>query len=262
MKKYYVLPILLALAPTLSACQDTAHSIVAINNIGTSGLIEISKGALLKMLENKQQFVFEQYSPTCGHCDDLKPLLQKYTKNNKKCIYTCNMYGLTDEEFNEYFKNPYPDIFTDYYVPRIQFIKDGVLTYEVNSAKFSSYTGLKNMLDKHFFSSKITMVESQEDFMSYTQNNKDYVVYMYDQEDDKSLTLAANYLITNEIAKQKKNILLINFINYQGQLDNLYNIFNVDYYAFASLVKNGQIEKTIDWSSDDGTELSKLVSSL
>ena len=262
MKKYYVLPVLLVLAPSLSACQDTAHSIVAINNIGTSGLIEVSKGAILKMIESGQQFVFEQYSPTCSHCNDLRPLLEKYTKNNKKCIYTCNMWGLEKEEFDEYFMNPHPDIFTDYYVPRIQFINNGKLTYEVNSAKFDSYYGLKNILDKHFFSSKITMVESQDDFISYTESHKNYVVYMYDQEDDKSLSLAANYLITNENANAKKNILLINFINYSGELDYLYNNFNVDYYAFASLVKNGEITKTIDWSSDDGTELSNLVSSL
>ena len=262
MKKYYVLPILLALAPTLSACQDTAHSIVAINNMGANGLVEISKAALLNLLESKQQFVFEQYSPTCSHCDDLRPILEKYSLNNKKTIYTCNMYGLTEEEFNTNYKAVYPDIFTDYYVPRIQFINEGKLTYEVNSAKFSTYSGLSNIMNKHFFSSKIYMVQSAEEFTSFTEKNKDYVVYMYDQEDVKSLSLASQYIVTNEVAKEKKPIVLINFINYSGSLDALYAKFGVDYYAFASLVKNGEITKTIDWSTADGSELSNLIASV
>ena len=262
MKKYYALPLLFALVPTLSACQDTKHSIVAINSIGENGLVELSKSELLNLLESKQQFVFEQYSPTCSHCTTLRPLLEKYVKSSKKTIYTCNMYGMDEEEFNESFKKPYPDIFTDYYVPRIQYINDGKLTFEVNSAKFESYYGLKSIMDKHFLSSKITMVQTEEDYRTYVESNKNYLVYMYDQADSKSASLAAKYLITNEVAKAKKRILLINFINYSGTLDALYEKYGVDYYAFASLVKNGEITKTIDWSADDGSQLSELVSNI
>ena len=262
MKKYYVLPVLLVLTPSLSACQDYEHSIVAINNMGTNGLVEISKDALLYLLESKQQFVFEQYSPSCSHCNDLRPLLEKYAKNNKKTIYTCNMYGLTEEEFNNDFKALYPDIFTSYYFPRIQFINEGKLTYEVNSAKFSSYSGLANIMNKHFFSSKIFMVQSEEELTSFTEKNKNYVAFMYDQEDAKSLSLASQYIVTNEVANAKKPIVLINFINYSGNLNALYTKFNVEYYAFASLVKNGEIIRTIDWSTADGSELNDLIASV
>ena len=262
MKKYYVFSLLFVLAPTLSACQDTKHSIVAINSIGENGLVEISKAELLNLLESKQQFVFEQYSPKCSHCTDLRPKLEKYAKEKKKIIYTCNMYGLSEEEFEEYYQTPYPDIFTDYYVPRIQYINEGKLTFEVNPTKFESYYGLKSIMDKHFFSSKITMVQTEEDYNTYVTSNKNYLVFMYDQSDAKSSSLAAQYLITNEIAKAKKPILLINFINYTGNLNALYTKYGVDYYAFASLVQNNEIIKTIDWSVDDGTELNKLIASV
>ncbi len=262
MKKYYTLPLLLLLVPSISACQDTEHSIVAINNVGKNGLVEIGKYDLLRLIESKQQFVFEQYSPTCSHCTTLRPLLEKYAKNNKKTIYTCNMYGLTEEEFNIDFKGPYPDIFTDYYFPRIQFINDGKLTYEVSNAKFDSYYGLSNILEKHFFSSKIYMVQSEEEFTSYVEKNKNYIAYMYDQNDNRSVSLAAQYIITNEVAKAKKPIVLINFINYEGNLNALYTKFNVEYYAFASLVKDGEVTKTIDWSVADGSELSDLVANI
>ena len=215
MKKYYVLPILLVLAPTLSACQDYEHSIVAINNMGANGLVEISKAALLNLLESKQQFVFEQYSPTCTHCEKLRPLLEKYALNNKKTIYTCNMYGLTEEEFNTDYKAVYPDIFTDYYVPRIQFIKEGKLTYEVNSSKFSTYSGLTNIMNNHFFSSKIYMVQSEEEFTSFTEKNKDYVVYMYDQEDVKSLSFneIATYCICGAVVISIIAIIIVGMVN-------------------------------------------------
>ena len=262
MKKYYVLPILLVLAPSLSACQDTKHSIVAINNMGTNGLVEIDKGDLLKLIESGQQFVLEQYSPSCSHCKTLKPILDKYAIKSKKTVYTCDMFGLEEEEFMQYYHDPHPDIFSDYYTPRIQFIKEGKLTYEVNSAKFSSYNALKTIMDKHFFSSKIYMVQSEEEFTAYTEANKNYIAFMYDQDDEKSLSLATNYIVTNEVAKAKKPIVLINFINYQGNLDTLYTKFGVDYYAFASLVKDGEVTKTIDWSTADGSELNNLIASL
>ena len=262
MKIYRLIPLLAALIPSVTACQDTKHSIVAINNVGTNGLVELSKADLLNLLENKQQFVLEQYSPTCSHCEDLKPLLIRYANTQKKVIYTCNMYGLTEEEYNENYKAHYSDIFSDYYVPRLQFINEGKLTYEVNSAKFESYYGLKKIMDKHFLSSKITMVQSAEEYNTYVTSNKDYLVFMYDQDDEKSVTLASQYLITNEIAKAKKPVLLINFINYSGNLDALYTKYGVDYYAFASLVKNNAIIKTIDWSSADGSELNDLINNL
>ena len=263
MKKYYAFPLLLALVPSISACQDTAHSIIAINNMGSDfGVVELTKAGLLNLLESKQQFVFEQYSPTCSHCEDLKPLLEKYAKNQKKIVYRCNMYGLTNEEFEEEYKKPYPDIFTDYYVPRIQFINEGKLTYEVNAAKFESYYGLKSIMDKHFLSSKIYMVQTAEDFEAFTNAHKDYVFYMYDQEDSLSASLAATYIINNENAKAKKPVVLLNYITYTGNIDAIYNKFDVEYYAFASLVKDEQIIKTIDYSTADGSELSSLLASL
>ncbi len=263
MKKYYAFPLLLALVPSISACQDTAHSIIAINNMGSDfGVVELTKAGLLNLLESKQQFVFEQYSPTCSHCDDLKPLLEKYAKNQKKIVYRCNMYGLTHEEFDEQYKKPYPDIFTDYYVPRVQFVNEGKLTYEVNAAKFESYYGLKSIMDKHFLSSKIYMVQTAEDFEAFTNAHKDYVFYMYDQEDSLSTSLAATYIINNEIAKAKKPVILLNYITYTGNIDAIYDMFNVEYYAFASLVKDNQIIKTIDYSTVDGSELSSLLASL
>ena len=263
MKKYLTFPLLLVLVPSISACQDTAHSIIAINNMGSDfGVVELTKAGLLNLLESKQQFVFEQYSPTCSHCDDLKPLLEKYAKNQKKIVYRCNMYGLTNEEFEEEYKKPYSDIFTDYYVPRIQFINEGKLTYEVNAAKFESYYGLKSIIDKHFLSSKIYMVQTAEDFAAFKESHKDYVFYMYDQEDSLSASLAATYIINNEIAKAKKPVVLLNYITYTGNIDAIYNKFDVEYYAFASLVKDEQIIKTIDYSTADGSELSSLLASL
>ncbi len=263
MKKYFSLPLLFALVPSISACQDTRHSIVAINNVGSNyGVVEITRTGLLNLLASKQQFIFEQYSPTCSHCDDLKPLLEKYARRQKKVIYRCDMFGLSKEDYEEHYQGPYPDIFTGLYVPRIQFVNDGKLTYEVNSAKFETYYGLTKIMDKHFFSSNIYMVQNEEDFLKFKNSHRNYLFYMYDQEDELSAKLAATYIINNEIAKAKKPVVLLNYITYTGNINTIYDMFNVDYYAFASLVQNNEITKTIDYSTADGSELNNLLASL
>ena len=263
MKKYYTLPLLLVLVPSISACQDTKHSIVAINNMGSDfGIVEISTGELLTLIESKQQFLLEQYSPNCSICKELKPLLQKYAKQEKKVIYTCNVNSLTEEDFEEFYITPYPDIFKGNYVPRLQFINKGKLTYEVSSSKFDSFFGLKSIINKHFLSSNITLIQTEEDLNAFTNMNENYVAYCYDLESEKSLSLANQYIITKEVANSKKPVVLINYSTYTGVFNDVCAKYNADFISFASLVKNGEVNKTIDYESADGSELNSLLVSL
>ena len=263
MKKYQAFTFLLVLIPTITACQDKAHSIIAINSMGSShALVEISRNELLSLLKSGQQFAFEQYSPKCTHCNDLRPLLEKYTKNKKKTIFTVNMFNITEEDFVENFQTPYPDIFSGYYVPRLQFVNEGKLTYEVSANKFESYTALSKMLDKHFLSSSIVMVETEADLNAFRNANASFLAYCYDLESDKSLSLATKYIINSEVANSKKPVVLINYTTYTGVFNDVCAEFNADFESFAAVVKNNEVTKTIDYSLDDGSELSELIASL
>ena len=260
MKKYHLLTLLIALLPSLSACRDPLHCITAINTMGLEhGIVEITKQQMLNLLESKQQFVLEQYTSSCAHCKALRPLLEKYTKSKKKVIYAWNCDAITEEDWYETLSIPYPELFAGAYIPRVQFISNGELTYEVSSAKFESYNALSNMLDKHFNSSKITMVNTEADLEAYTKANDSYIAYSYDIEFDKSLSLANQYLITDEVAKAKKPVLLINYVAFTGSLSILLDKYNVDYASFAVLVKDGEIKRAIDYSQDDGSELNAMV---
>ena len=270
MKNLKVLTFLLALVPTITACQDTKHSIVAINTIGgAEGLVAVSSDQVLALLDSKQSFTLETWSPNCVHCTDLRPKLEKYAANNKKVIYTFNILetiqALDEEEYNATFHATHPDLFPEYkdtYIPRIQFIKEGKLTYEVTSSKFASYNPLKKILNNHFLSSKIFMVDSKESLEAFEVDNKNYVAFSYDLDDQKSLNLAASYIINQNIAKTKKPVVLINYTTYTGVFNEVCAEYNADFITFASLVKNGEVNKTIDYSSADGNELNNLLSSL
>ena len=269
MKNLKVLTFLLALVPTVTACQDIEHSVVAINNMGSSyTLVDVSTEQVLALLESKQSFVLETYSNGCIHCQSLRPKLEKYSKGQKKTIYTLNAEvfdGMEEEEYNNSFHNPHSDIFptlNSFYVPKIQFIKEGKLTYQVSSSKFSSYNPLKNIMNNHFISSKIVLVETEDDLKAFEEKYKSYVAFSYDLENVKSLTLANTYIINNEIAKAKKPVVLINYTTYTGVFNDVCAKYNSEVTSFASLIKNGEVNKTIDYSSADGNELNNLLSSL
>ena len=265
MKKITLFAFLFALIPTITACQDTTHSIVAINTTGSgSGLVDISMQQLANLLDSKQPFVFESYSESCTHCKDLRPKLEKYVKENKKVIYTFNAMQITDEElYNELLRKNHLDIFPaleNYYVPQIQFINEGMLTYQVSSAKFSSYTALKKILNNHFLSSNVTMIENEEELAAFESKNKNYIAYCYDLENSVSLE-KVNLLINKEFAKSKKAAVLIDYVNFAGVFNNISEKYGADNFTFASLVKNGTVNKTIDYSAD-GSDLSDLISNI
>ena len=134
-------------------------------------------------------------------------------------IYKLDLSTLENEEtFNQKLHDKYSDIFPNAYVPAIRFIKDGHLTYEVNATKFGSYSALSNIMKKHFISSNFSIVESATSFNIYLQEHKDFYTIAYDLDNPRSLEVTAKYLLTNENAKNKKNVLLVNKVGFDGNI--------------------------------------------
>ena len=260
--KFKFVTLLVSLLPLISACQDTKHSIVEINHVKEERLfVELKTEQLVYLLESKQQFVLETYSPYCSHCADLEKHLDKYSKEKAKVIYRYDLTTIgSEEEFVRVFQNKYPDIFPNYSVPAIRYINEGKLTYEVSSNKFASYYGLAKIMDKHFAKSKITMIGSKDEYDTYKKSNNTYLIYGYDLTNEKSLELATKYLINEEIAKTEKSIILANKSIFDVNFEDFYALFNAETSYFATLIKDNEQIKTIDYTLDDGSELSSLLS--
>ena len=264
MKRIRFALLLIALCPLVSGCQDKEHSVVSINRYGNGNpFIELNLygNSLQNILEAKQDFVLEVYSPTCESCINLEPILQKYAEKTNKIIYRLNIRDMTEDDYNTMLREPYPDIFASEYVPTISFISDGKLTYEVSPNKFGTYTGLKSVMNKHFTSSNITMISDISSFSDYVQNTKNYICYFYDLTSPYSVKYASEHIIKNSVAKNKTPVLLINTSALKNM--ELYDVqlyYETDITRFACIVKDGVITKSIDYSFDDGTSVQELIS--
>ena len=105
------------------------------------------------------------------------------------------------------------------------------------------------------------MIDNIETLKKYDNANKSYVAFLYDLDDSKSLSLSNQYIITREIAKAKKNIILLNKAGFAENFGDLLAFYGVNYASFA-LIKNKDEIKTIDYSQDDGSSLNNLISTL
>ena len=263
MKKGKFVFLLIALCPLMSACNDKEHSVITINSYDNQNpFVELLPENISNLIENKQDFVLEIYSPTCQTCIELEPILEKYCKKQNRVVYRLNTHLISEDVYIDVLQEPYPDIFHNDYVPNILFISDGKLTYEVSPNKFGSYNGLKSVMNKHFTTSKITMINELSAFRTYVEKNDNYVCYFYNYEDQISIKFAASYIINEEIAKSKTPVVLLNQ-NTIGEesFEEVISYYLPDCASFACMVKNKEIIKTIDYASDDGSELIDLLAS-
>ncbi len=231
MKKYLLFLASLVLLPFMSACQDTAHSIIAIKNIDSDVYsIELSLDELQTLIDNKQQFVVEFYSPYCGHCQDLNELLVQYVKETNNIYYRFDASKMTLEEF-AYFHSEYPSIFPNEYVPSIRFVKDGVLTYEVDNTKHESYKALKSIMNKHFLSSNVSITSSFDNITQYGKEHEERILFAYDITNPISIKIASDKIMTTSYSS-KHNVLFMNKREMDSDLEIVKSIYQIDVDTF------------------------------
>lgn len=258
MKKLYLLLFPVMMLPILTSCKDVEHSVIAIKR--ESGFAQVTINQLENLIDSKQSFALEMYTDWCSHCVDLEPLLVKYVEDENQTLYRLNVTDWESETFS-YYQEKYPSIFKGSYVPTIRFVKDGELTYEVDNNKFAKYSSLSRIMNKHFIDSSITMITSYNDFEKYAISHSNYLAVVYDLDDVLSLELSTKYIITSNVAKAKKDVILLNKTEIANDFVHFMSFFSTDADAFATLIKNNQQQKTIDYHID-GYELGNMVSSL
>ena len=251
MKKSLLALLPIFLMPTITACQDVEHSIVPINIAFDDEVnVELTIDNFKALVDNKQQFVVEFYSPYCGHCEDLAVLTKKYMEETRNLIYQCDLSVLDEIGYNE-LKASYQDIFVDDYIPAIRFIKDGHLTFDVSRNKFDSYTALRSILNKHFLSSRINIVSSLKAFNTYKSQRSTHLAFAYDLDNSESLNFAANHLITSEFTKTDWAVSLLNCRDFEEDFAEIKNYYGASIDTFIAISKDGKITKIADYTASD-----------
>lgn len=264
MKKFLLPALMILLTPTISGCSDEAHGVVQIKSFNNSiQFVELSASQLVNLLESGQECILEEYTTTCGHCEDLEPLLLKYSKASGNIIYRIDgtkIIKKSDED--ESIIDKYPNVFIDRYVPHLYFVKDKTLTYEVPNEKLFSYNTLSSLAKKHVVESNITFINNYETFEAYTNKTKNYIAINYDLDDPASIKAAYDYLVNKEVGRKRKNIILLNKASFAADFAKIIDFYNVsEHPSFCSLVKNGEITKTIDYLTD-GSKIPEILSTL
>lgn len=256
MKKIAKISFLLALLPSLSACQDVKHSIYAINVQGDF-MVNLTVTQLLNLLENQATFMLEVYSPQCGHCEDMEVLLNNYVKKKHKLLYRFDLTQIpTIEEFNEKLSIPYNDIFPNSFVPSLQFIKESKLTYSVSPNKFDSYTGVSNELSKHFINTKMTMVQDYQQYEHYKNEYNNYVIASYSLDDPRSVNLIHRTLLNNSSLNKKMNILIVNQSLFSDEdFSSIKQEMNVQYDTFTAIYQNNAYKNASNYLLDEGASI-------
>ncbi len=255
----------------LTACDgvDKEHAIKApisydakVNKFGISSTYEIGPYVLYDMLTNKENFVIEFYSPTCSSCTALEPILDKYILNSNYQWYRFNTSMSEEDEafFTSVVMKEFPDVLGHLeYVPSIYFIKEGKLSYEVDSKKFGSYTAFATIIKKHFIKANYYSISTLDGLKSFLHENPNNVIYAYDSTSTVSTDIY--HTIYDHVKSSSAPLLLLSR-----------NAMNVDNYLqiasylgrnytdnFACLFENGELKKTVDYSYDDGKAFKEYI---
>lgn len=73
-------------------------ALIANKIFGESYLKLITCDEIIEKIENKENFVLMLSQTTCHNCDNFKPKLEKFAKNNKLLVYYIEVNKLNDEE--------------------------------------------------------------------------------------------------------------------------------------------------------------------
>ena len=272
MKKILVfLPVVLLSSLTACGGVDTAHAVASpinydakIYKTGVEAAFEIGPYALYDMLNNKESFVIEFYSPTCGSCQVFEPVLSEYINKTNFQWYRFNTrMNKEDEEFfidvvMEEHKDTLGGLDS---VPSVYYIKEGKLSYEVNYQKFSSYTAFSKIANKHFIRSSMYTVSTLKGLESYLCDYKDTVLYVYDNTSTVSNDV---YQTIYSKSQGKRNSVIILYKNSMKQEDYMEISTKLGHnYTdnFACLIEGGEIKKTVDYTSDGGASFKEYITS-
>lgn len=252
------------LCPTLSSCTNDANKIIAINTTHCEiRSIDLTYDQLCNLIDSKQQLLLNCYSPYCSSCERLDFLLYSYTTASKKFIYKFNYFDNYAPEGKTPLPEKYPTIFYNTSLPKLSFIQDNKLTYDVNQTKFESYTVLSNIIRKRIIDSSIQMIDSINGYKWCLDDmGSNCLLYFYDVNNPLSLTLASDYLITKEKHTYKKNIILANIRQFSDIFADFKDFISADTDTFAAVIKDRNIIKTTDYSLDGGIELQSMISNL
>ena len=199
----------------LASCSNTNAIIVPKNLdviVGENALYyEVSTSSLLNLFNNKSTFVLYFYSPNCGICSDVSSYLNNEILNkSNSVIYKYNVvdnynsYTLLSDFNEHYFPRDYIS------TPRIFFVKEGIITTEMNSSKFNN----KNLFTSTFNSfvkckNNLYSFANLTSYNYFISNYNNFTAISYNSSEMQSLTLFNNEIYSRLIQNKSNNFYFI-----------------------------------------------------
>ena len=267
LKKLLFLP-LIGMSCLSSCGVDTKHAIIVPINynakeLGVASMYDVDVYTVYNLLSTGQSFALEMYLDSCSHCKDFSLTLDSYIKSTGRQFYRCQANETEELEYvQDVLAVEFPDVFANFNgVPTFQLIDDGKLTYEFSPNKFYSTTAFSSIANKHFLVGNLYTVSNKSGLEAFIKDHKEYVIYCFDHTSSLSASIMKD--IYDYEIKNKKNVLIIN--KNELLLENYLAIttyleVNPD-NEFALYAHDGKIEKTTDYTLDDGKSFKNFLAS-
>lgn len=262
MKKSFLrVSILLALLPTLSACNSGSHVILMNSLESMSGSVQklenITGDRLSLMFETKQSFVLYFKQQNCGLCQQVEPYFTKLVNQNNFLIHS---YSNSDVHHLE-LRNKYPDLFD--VTPKTMFIKNGELVMTLSASKYNNEKAFLNTMNEFCLKSEMYSARTSKGLDYFKENFNDYFVFVTNFDNSKTHEIFADIVYPILSTASSPSLIVDSKTLGETVYQNFITEFDLDGEAkdWAFNVKNGTKKDAINYL-DNIFELNEMLAKI
>lgn len=249
---FLLVPLLL-----LTSCDNSKASIYKITNYDfvyendrTEVTVDLTTQELIDMLESDCSFPLLFRSENCSSCALVDGYILDYVNKTNALIYS---YEYSSKIYEYATLNSYnPELFPKKIItPRFLFIKEGILSIEINSSKFSSYDLFSKSLNAFLKSSNLYSLSSYSSHSNFVSDYNSYALFTYNKTNANSLKVLSEH-IYSKANKTKTPIVIIDVSCVSNEDIELIK----EYYSLSTLfnsfvtVENSNITNSVNYDSN------------
>ena len=191
---------------------------------------------------------------SCSYCDKARENADKAVKETGIEIYQIEIFYASQMELI----SKYPTLFKegDQY-PKMYFFNEGKLSYDGSYDSLTNYSAFKRMIKSQCIDTNIFTLTTLDGYSEYKNKKQNYLIFTYDSKSEIGKEIYSNYLYS-AASKSSKNTLIIDKNTANSDLiSEINNEFENSFFTI-SIIENGQIKTTLNYSSQSGNEIKNL----